>query len=374
MSSIARSFGVETPYNELSYLSSTDISRYDNVVNFIIDGLGYNYMTSKGEGSLLCNNIIGRMTSVFPSTTATAITSFATGLTAKEHGITGWFMKLDGEKESVPSVILPYVSRNDGKHLSEYGISAKKVIPANVLTEQLKKTYVIIPDLMKNSTYTQKFLKGAERFGYNDTETFFNTTINLCKQKTTHKKYIYSYFPAFDELFHRFGSEHDGLFRLYKQLDSYFEEFLKHLNGTNSLVIVTADHGLMDTPKDRNINLNNYPEITKMLSFPLCGEPRVAYAYVKDEYKDNFISIAEKELSCCCDIYKAADLVNTGVFGLYDEHRYFRDRIGDFILIAKEDYVIRDFLPDECVDFLKGNHGGLSDDELFTPLTVFEKK
>jgi hypothetical protein len=44
------------------------------------------------------------------------------------------------------------------------------------------------------------------------------------------------------------------------------------------------------------------------------------------------------------------------------------DRIGDYILIMKGNYVIKDRLLGETMHFLKANHGGMSGKEMFVPL------
>jgi hypothetical protein len=50
------------------------------------------------------------MTSVFPSTTASAITAFMTGLAPAQHGLTGWHMHLDEIDQTL--AILPLTPRD----------------------------------------------------------------------------------------------------------------------------------------------------------------------------------------------------------------------------------------------------------------------
>ena len=62
-----------------------------NLVLLMIDGLGDNYLMRRGAGGALARRRRASMTSVFPSTTASAITTSYTGRTPLEHGLTGWF-------------------------------------------------------------------------------------------------------------------------------------------------------------------------------------------------------------------------------------------------------------------------------------------
>ena len=55
---------------------------------------------------------------------------------------------------------------------------------------------------------------------------------------------------------------------------------------------------------------------------------------------------------------------------MYEPNSQLFNRIGDYILIMKENYVFRDELISETRHELIGNHGALSDDELFVPLII----
>src|SRR5258706_13890795 len=95
-----------------------------NVVLLIIDGLGDNYLMRHGAGSELARRRRTSLTSVFPSTTASAITTSYTGRTPLEHGLTGWFTYF-GEAGCV-SAALPFRSRGDMAPLSARGVSAEQ--------------------------------------------------------------------------------------------------------------------------------------------------------------------------------------------------------------------------------------------------------
>src|SRR2546421_2684577 len=86
-----------------------------NVVLLIIDGLGDNYLKRRG-GELLAKRRAS-ITSVFPSTTASAITTSYTAATPLEHGLTGWFTYF-GEAGCVGAP-LPFTSRGDGLSLEK---------------------------------------------------------------------------------------------------------------------------------------------------------------------------------------------------------------------------------------------------------------
>src|SRR5437762_3143744 len=113
-----------------------------NLVLLIIDGLGDNYLARHGKGSALGRARRRSLTSVFPSTTASAITTSYTGRTPLEHGLTGWFTYF-GEAGCV-SAPLPFRSRGDMISLSARGVSAERIFTSPALFGALPVKSVVV--------------------------------------------------------------------------------------------------------------------------------------------------------------------------------------------------------------------------------------
>jgi hypothetical protein len=69
-------------------------------------------------------------------------------------------------------------------------------------------------------------------------------------------------------------------------------------------------------------------------------------------------------------LYKSEDLIKENYFGLYEPNPKLRDRVGDYTLIMKDNYIMKDLVLGEDRRIFIGNHGGLSDEELYVPLIV----
>ena len=184
------------------------------------------------------------------------------------------------------------------------------------------------------------------------------------------QKFIYAYHDKLDSLAHKHGISGDKVATHFHQIDQAFHEFLTGLQGSDTTVLVTADHGFIDTPPERLIEINQHPRLAQMLARPLCGEPRVAYCYVRPEARMEFEAYVTNELNHCAQLYPSAELVEQGWFGLGAPHFRLLDRIGDYTLLMKDNYTIKDWLPDEKRHTLLGAHGGLSEDELYVPLIM----
>ena len=78
MSSVTQALGGTPMYAPLAVLPPTDLSGSKNIVLLIVDGLGYEYLLNEGRGSVFCEHLQDRMTSVFPSTTAACTYTQAT--------------------------------------------------------------------------------------------------------------------------------------------------------------------------------------------------------------------------------------------------------------------------------------------------------
>jgi hypothetical protein len=72
------------------------------------------------------------------------------------------------------------------------------------------------------------------------------------------------------------------------------------------------------------------------------------------------------------ELYTAEQLVGSGLFGPGTPHAELARRVGDRALVMRQDYAIRDWLPQERRFDMVGMHGGLSSDELIVPLVVAE--
>ena len=104
----------------------------------------------------------------------------------------------------------------------------------------------------------------------------------------------------------------------------------------------------------------------------LTGESRFTYCYVRPHKVKQFETYMKKYLSEYCYLFKSIDLVKKGYFGLFNSHPKLEDRIGDYTLIMKDNYIIRDTILGEKPNKFKiGQHGGMSKEEMFVPLVIF---
>jgi arylsulfatase A-like enzyme len=369
MSSILTGLGSQAePYVGLRQLDPKRLQAARNVVLMVIDGLGYDYLMRRGAGGALSRNLEARITSVFPPTTVSAITTFLTGLAPQQHGLTGWFTFFR-ELDRVVTV-LPFKPRCGGPSFRDLGIEAGTVFDGSSVFERVQvRSYVVLPRRIVDSDYSRAHSGPAERLAYDSLEGYFQLVRDLLHVNHD-RKYVFAYWPELDELGHRYGVESAEVAAHFADLDRAFGDFLESIQETQTALIVTADHGAIESGSTKRISLDDHPALANTLTLPLCGEPRTAFCYVHPASRRLFEQYVSTKLEHCATLFTSGELIEAGYFGLGEPHSCLADRVGDYALLMKDDYSIKDWLPGEQRFVLAGVHGGLSEEELYVPLIV----
>jgi hypothetical protein len=339
-----------------------------NIVLVIVDGLGDAFLARHGAGGEIHRRRRGAITSVFPSTTASAITTSYTGCAPLEHGLTGWFTYF-GEAGCVGAP-LPFVSRGDKRSLRARGLAPERAFRAKSLFDALAtRAVVVTPQSIVDSDYNRFHCGRAERRPYTSLEGFVAETEAAVKSGDE-RKFVYAYWPEYDSTSHQHGHQSPAALAQLAAFDAAFGVLLARLSGTDTVVVLAADHGFMDVAHDGALDLADAPGLPALLRFPLCGEPRVAYCYVQEGRVAEFMRRAADWLGDRGRVRPSEALVEEGWFGPGNPHPRLAERIGDVALVMNARYTIRDRTPGEARHRHIGNHGGTSEDEMRVPLVI----
>lgn len=368
IASISVACGGPSRHAPLAALPAESLASARNVVFFLIDGLGYNYLADVGRGGALVDHLEGHFTSVFPSTTAAAITTTFTGLAPQEHGITGWFGYF--AEADVIAAPLPFRRRGDDLPLADLGITPSALFDAPPLLDRLAvRPIVVSQNRIVDSEYSRHFGGRAERRGYDGLAGLVDQ-VDAAVHSGSDRKYIYAYYPDFDAVAHKHGVASVQAANRLTAIDAAFAELLRRLSGTATVIVASADHGFIDTAPREALALEDYPDIVELLRLPLTGEPRVAFCHVRAGCVETFIERARTQLGAYADVRRAEELIAAGWFGPGAAHARLRERIGDVALVMRGNATIKDHLPGEKIHVLIGNHGGVTEDEMLIPLVV----
>lgn len=355
-------------YPPLAGLDTQPLTEARNLVMLVIDGLGYEFLSQYPDSSLY-QHLHSKLMAVAPPTTTASVSTYLTGLAPQQHGLTGWFTYLR-ELGSVVTV-LPWVLRGGGPQLGESGRAATKLLQLPSFFDRLGvETYSVMPDFLLGSEFNRMVSGQATLVPYGTYQQCFDAVARLCRNDR--KKYVYAYWAGFDMLAHGFGVGSEQVASHFVELDRAFERLVDQLSGTDSVLLVSADHGFVDAPPEKRIDLADHPELKACLQAPLCGEPRLAYCYVRHDLRSQFENYVENNLSGIAQLYHSHDLVANKLYGLGEAHPELASRTGDYTLVMQDRYVIIDKLPGDNPPQLVGYHGGLSGEEVYVPLILVE--
>jgi len=365
IASIVEACGGTPRHAPLSALPAAELAQARNVLLLIVDGLGDNYLRREGAGGALLARRRGAITSVFPSTTASAITTSYTGWTPLEHGLTGWWT-LFGAAGCVGSP-LPFQRRGEKTAL---GVPPAAVYRAGSLFDGLGRRGIVVSYRpIVDSTYNLHHCGRAERRAYDKLEGLVQQTVAAVKMGSD-PKFIYAYWPEFDALSHRFGNGSAPARAHFKAVDAAFGELMDQLAGTDTLVVATADHGFVDSVGEDALEFADAPGLAGLLRYPLCGESRAAFCHVQEGREREFMQRAGDWLGDRAQVRPSRELAEEGWFGGGDAHPRFAERIGDVALVMNGRATVKDWTPGEPRHRHVGHHGGASADEMMIPLIV----
>lgn len=335
------------------------------LVFILIDGLGDMFLQRTGARGTLLAHRTGRLTSVFPSTTASAVTTTMTGLTPARHGLTGWFI----HDRRFGGVIAPLPAIRRGGTPLRGPLAVPRLFAYRTLFQRRKRPAIFVsPRDLAFSPYSRRHSRGATTLGYKGLQGMIDAIAGAIAASGSHPVLVHAYYPTFDGLSHAYGCNSKDVVTHFARIDAAFGQLLERLRGSGTDIVLTADHGFIDSPPECVIDLDTLPELQTMLAAPLFGERRTAFCAVRRGAERDFELLARECLRGKAIVAQSDDLIGLGVFGPGKPHRRLRERIGTHALLMEPGWTIRDHVPGEQEHAMIGVHGGLSPDEMWIPL------
>ena len=352
--SLVSHYGGEPLHATLPNLDKVLKKDYDHVAVVLMDGLGVNLLKPHLDSrSVLRSQLKDTLTSVYPSTTVAATTALLTGKTPYESGFLGWF-------QYFPEDDIHYQVFMNNDYYDE-----TKVIPEGFFQKHFtQKNFLEIVNESRKDIETKRLFPGKiEPGGYESVEEGF---LRLHKFQQAHEKtlsYLYIVEPDLTE--HTSGTLSVATKDVVRVLDESLKVY-KDMMGENTLVILTADHGLTDVVP---INLLDYHDLTSTFRALPANEPRMTNFFIKDDKREYFMRFFNDHFSDSFDLYTKREFLARKLFGMGDKHPNVDITMGDFIAVAKDKYFFK--LSDKKKHV--AHHAGMTPDEMEVPLVFFDK-
>lgn len=344
-----------------------ELGKARTVVLWVVDGLGESDMANPAAGALRRDQR-GTLDSVFPATTSAAITTFLTGMAPCEHAVTGWFVYL--HELGAVTAWLPFGPRAGKGQWAKLLPESVELLKRPALFDKMHAdTHLVQPKWLVNTPYSKATRGRRTRcHGIKTLAGLVDRVAAIAQAPSRRRRFVYAYWPELDSLRHRCAVNSPQAQAELEHIEGAYRRLAAMLAQTDSVLLVTADHGLVDTADQCVMRLEEHPELAATLALPLCGEPRAAYAYLRAGAEADFDAYVNERLGEVCAAVPSLELCADGWFGPGPEHPQLQRRIGDRVMLPAPGWVIKDRLPGEEPFNQLGVHGGASAAERRVPL------
>jgi len=369
VSTIQNIFGVKTEHKPLKQIDVGELKEKQNIILMIFDGFEYNLLEKykKTSCSFLADHFIDKITSVYPSTTTSAITTLYTGKSPLQHGALGWSLYFKDYFK-----MIDFLPNNDSiyqKSLNKENFNTHDFLDIPNIFSQIKETmpgtqlFYLKPKHLGISIYSKYMTRDAQNIPFKSAKQLF-TRIKKISQKKS-RKFIFSYSSLPDGLEHHHGVDAEIVEKYLKEIDWRLEKLSSQL--TNTTILITADHGLTNVYKYFYVNEDK--ELDDCLILPAFPEPRFISFFVKSHKMKDFERIIKKYENDFL-FMKREKLFTANLFGFGKQHPKIDDFIGDYVAIAISDAAMKPVFQqnEKNKQEFPAHHCGLTKDEMLVPL------
>ena len=313
-------------------------------------------------------------TTVFPSTTAAAITTLHTARTPQEHGNIAYFVWLD-EFEQVTAMLRwgPAVTRR-GSYFDDPKIDPRAYVKVPSIHGRFRergiKSYVIEPEMFRNEAMTRMHSREAAYLGYH-----LPTTMGVMLRAALETRpngqspaYLYAYWAGIDTSSHLYGPMSAEAAAEAASFDLNLARAVADRQPGDTLVILTADHGHAFTDPDKIVDLLGDDVLRAMLRNPIAGEPRLAFLHTDhpSDVREHLDARWPGEFT----LLDRDELLAAGFFG-HGDTALAKRRIGEVIAMLSSDRAARIMRVDGQDFRHRGSHGGMSPEEMKIPILAW---
>ncbi|WP_436907056.1 alkaline phosphatase family protein [Halosimplex marinum] len=355
----------------------TDVS---HVVLLVVDGFGLDRWRTDADryelfDALDTHGTVTPLTSVYPSETGSAIPTLHTGRTPAEHGMLGW----EWYDPEVGAVVqgLPFTTKGDGDSATDV-LDPADLFTGDPIYDALAAdgvgVHAVQPESIAGSPSSEAMLGAAEDHpAANAAEMALEVRRTL--ESADGPTLCYAYFGMADAVAHSAGTDSaDHRAQLGAVADAVQRQLVEGLDpetAAETLLLVTADHGLVDTDPDDYVDVCAVDGVADSLRtdpdgdpVPPVGSPRSVHLHLDGAPPDRVAVALDEELDAFVTTGEAA--LADGLFGP-DPCERARRRAGDVVLSHRDRTAWYD---DEDHLGHVGNHGGLHPEEMLVPFAA----
>ncbi len=324
----------------------------------LVDGLGDALLRRRSGHAPFLRSLLpdGRcLDAGFPSTTATSMGTFGTGLPPGGHGLLGYEVLVPGEDR-----LLNELSWEDGPRPEAWQ-------PAPTVFERVLGDGVAVtrvgPGFFAGSGLTRAAQRGG-RFVAAD-RLADRVDAAAAAVRSAPRSLVYLYWGDLDKVGHVHGCSSWEWGDELESLDAELRTLAARLPADAGLV-VTADHGMVDVPHADRLDLADEPALRRGVRHA-GGEARALHLYCEPDAAAGVLARWRDRLGAAVWSGTRAEVVEGGWFGPVADG--YLERVGDVVVAMRDRVAVVDSRRQRPqLLALLGLHGSLTVDEVAVPL------
>ena len=350
---------------------------FENVLNLppakrvcvvLADGLGKSLLKQRGAHAPFLRGVLAADTggkhprtlhAAFPSTTATSLSSLGTGTAPGRHGMVGYDV-LDPGQDKVVNLLGNW----------DPGVDPLRWQPVATVFERLGDTVpcttVSLPQFA-TSAMTRAALRGGEFRAATSTHARVEQAAQALAASP--RALVYLYWSELDKAGHAHGADSPQWERQLEELDAGMKR-LAASAPADTLILLTADHGMVDVPRSARVDYSTFPELLAGVRHT-AGEPRMVHLYLEPgsgpQSREALMQAWLERFGKKAWVVTRAQAIDAGYFGQVEDD--VAGRIGDVLILAREAIAFYDLrrVRAQAME-VTGQHGSITKAEREVPL------
>ncbi len=349
-----------------------DFQNVTKVILIVLDGLGYNRLLHHlGNHSGTFREFSEKgtfkpLTTVFPSSTSTVLTSIFTSQSPAQHHIIGYhmFSKKYGLVFDTLDMKPVYGYSGQVDLAEDFSKTVKPWLP--ILEQKGVNTLLATRASIAGSGLSSVIHRGLKLMPYLLGSDLFARSAKALERQGP--SLLIMYYSGVDTLEHRYGPYSDEVTFELSSIEHNLRNFVSYLSDKTkkeTLMVLTADHGVVETRK--TYFLKDVHDVNERLLLPPVGDGRATFLFSKPNQQLALSEAFKKHIEGF-KLFPSDELISKGAFGETANPQSLNEKVGDFIALGNKDNALSyPFFEDDRFHPMLGTHGGMTREEMIVP-------